>query len=105
MYFHCYLLSSCLLLVPFTSEYPLPYQKIDTEQVDAYQNHQVPNSGDDGGSRLRLPADLILLSALFPFPPSIPGEPINGDRFVPFLPDYMEALRICEIYLNDFSWW
>ncbi|KAF8524198.1 fungal-specific transcription factor domain-containing protein [Gautieria morchelliformis] len=73
-------------------------------EVNANQNGGIGQSGYDTSSRLRLPPDLILFSVLFPFPPSVPGEPLNGDRFLPYLPDYPEAVRICDVYFNDFSW-
>lgn len=55
-------------------------------------------------SPMSLPADIVLLSALFPFPPEpLPIEKL--DDFVPLLPSYKTVLFLSELYYTTFGWW
>lgn len=52
---------------------------------------------------LSLPPDLILLSALFPFPPESVSTQI--DDFIHLLPEFNAALALVDIYFTYSSWW
>lgn len=55
-------------------------------------------------SHMSLPADIVLLSALFPFPPNpLPVEKL--DDFVPHLPSYKTMIFLSELYYTHFGWW
>ncbi|KAF8517909.1 hypothetical protein BU17DRAFT_91337 [Hysterangium stoloniferum] len=74
-------------------------------QVNSDQSILASSTDWDQNSRSsKLPPDLVLFSVLFPFPPSIMGEPVSSERFLQFLPEYREAIRISEYYFNHFSW-
>ncbi|KIJ40914.1 hypothetical protein M422DRAFT_780572 [Sphaerobolus stellatus SS14] len=54
-------------------------------------------------SPMSLPADFILLSALFPFPPNaVPLEKI--EHFIPHLPPFKTAVHLVELYFTHFAW-
>ncbi|KAF8500605.1 hypothetical protein BU17DRAFT_72086 [Hysterangium stoloniferum] len=54
-------------------------------------------------SPMSLPADVILLSALFPFPPEpLPIEKL--DDLAPHLPPYKTMLSMSELYFQHFTW-
>ncbi|KAF8575568.1 hypothetical protein K439DRAFT_732806 [Ramaria rubella] len=54
-------------------------------------------------SPMSLPADIVLLSALFPFPPEpLPIEKL--DVFVPHLPSYKTVIFLSELYFRNFAW-
>jgi hypothetical protein len=53
---------------------------------------------------MSLPAGIVLLSALFPFPPdSLPIEKL--DDFVPHLPSYKTVIFLSELYYAHYGWW
>jgi hypothetical protein len=53
---------------------------------------------------MSLPADIVLLSALFPFPPEpLPMERLND--FVPHLPTFETAITLTDYYFTHFAWW
>ena len=55
-------------------------------------------------SPMSLPADLVLLSALFPFPPDpLPLKKL--DEFVPHLPSFKTAVSLSDSYFTHFAWW
>lgn len=59
---------------------------------------------DNPDSPMSLPADMVLLSALFPFPPDpIPIEKL--DDFVPHLPPYKTVIFLSELYYVHYGWW
>ncbi|KAF8513608.1 hypothetical protein JB92DRAFT_2922559 [Gautieria morchelliformis] len=63
----------------------------------------LPNFMERSDSPMSLPADIVLLSALFPFPPEpVPIEKL--DDFVPHLPPYKTVIFLSELYYANYAW-
>ncbi|KIJ55221.1 hypothetical protein M422DRAFT_774306 [Sphaerobolus stellatus SS14] len=73
-------------------------------QVNGDQGIQASQRVWDQTHASRLEADLVLFSVLFPFPPSIMGEPVTADRFLKYIPSYHRAVQLSEIYFDHFAW-